>query len=277
MNKDNPENMIHRGKVSVNKRVATGHFLLGVALAPTFSTPLPGQFVMLRNLHNGQSLLSRPFSVFGFRKEEQGVILELLCRIAGRETLRLSELEPGAEIEIMGPLGRGFSISPGVDTMIVVAGGVGVAPLSFLLKELKELVISDAKPSVTAFLGAKNAELVFALGESLKNISSLHLATDDGSAGYHGLVTDLLAEELLHFDHGTSRIFACGPTPMAKALAHILTDRTIHCQVSLEERMACGVGACLGCVIPARGDDGQTVYKRVCKDGPVFDIREIVW
>jgi len=273
--RDNIKNItMNTGQIIGNCDIAPGHFLLAIGLPGSFPAPVPGQFVMLRNLENGETLLSRPFSVYGFRKEGGQAILELLCRVAGRGTQLLSHLGAGGRVEVLGPLGNGFTVNPVVKRIILLAGGVGAAPLSFFLQELSK---TENTLSVSAFLGAKTAEIVNALQSRFTGSSGLRLATDDGSAGYYGVITDLLGPELQNGDYESTQILACGPTAMTRALVRVLGDKPIRCQVSLEERMACGVGACIGCVVATKDAHGETIYKRVCKDGPVFDIREIVW
>jgi dihydroorotate dehydrogenase electron transfer subunit len=274
MNQNTKDSTIAAGYVIGNAAVADGHFLLAIALPVSFPAPAPGQFVMLRNLQNGQSLLSRPFSVHGFRKDGKQSTIELLCRVAGRETLLLSRLGSGAKVEILGPLGKGFVLAQTVKRLILLAGGVGAAPLAFFIRELGQ---KAAMPSVNAFLGAKNAGIVTALGSRFAGLCSVRFATDDGSFGHHGTVTDILSEELQRCDYETTQILSCGPSAMTRELVRVLGDRPVSCQVSLEERMACGVGACLGCVVATKNGQGDTIYKRVCKDGPVFDLRELVW
>jgi dihydroorotate dehydrogenase electron transfer subunit len=262
------------GRITGNVPAAPGHFILSIALPVNFQEPSFGQFVMVRNLLNGKAMLSRPFSVYGFHRDVHQSALELLCRVAGRETKLLSGLKAGAGVEVLGPLGNGFTIRKDVDRIILAAGGVGVAPLSFFLRERAKY---PSKAAVSLFLGAKNGEIASALVKGLSDTCAVHIATDDGSLGFHGPVTEILAAELYSCDFERTQILACGPTPMTRALARLLEDKPIDCQVSLEERMACGVGACLGCVVPVRNSHGDAMYKRVCKDGPVFDLRELLW
>jgi dihydroorotate dehydrogenase electron transfer subunit len=265
---------INTGHIISNNSIAPGHFTLAIELPEYFSQPLPGQFVMLRNIQNGENLLSRPFSVYGFQKVGRQTIMELLCRVAGRGTLLLSHLDAGAAIEVLGPLGQGFATAAGVKKIILVAGGVGAAPLSFLFRGLS---IKSSPPQVSVFLGAKTAEIAVAMQSRFVGSTVTKVATDDGSYGYHGVVTDILGEELQKCDYQNTQMFACGPTAMTRSLVRIIDDKPIRCQVSLEERMACGIGACLGCAVATKDASGELFYKRVCKDGPVFDIRELLW
>lgn len=264
------------GQVIENRGVAPGHFVLTIRLPLSFATPVPGQFVMIRDPDRGEPLLPRPIGVYGFRREEDRVILNLLCRIVGRGTSLFSRLNQGSTLAVMGPLGRGFTIGPDVEKLLLVAGGVGAAPLAFLLQDGSLLKSDPGETQVTAYLGAGTAELLTGVNQ-FQDFCSLRTATDDGSCGYHGTVTDCLAVDLAGCDAKSSLILACGPAAMLRSLDSLLRGTGIRCQVSLEERMACGVGACLGCVVAIQEGEGRVGYRRVCKDGPVFDIKEILW
>jgi dihydroorotate dehydrogenase electron transfer subunit len=184
-------------------------------------------------------------------------------------------MNPGSTLTVLGPLGRGFTVDPDVRQLLLVAGGVGAAPLAFLLHDGSLPKTLSGKRQITAYLGAGTAELLTELNR-FQGFCDLRTATDDGSCGHHGNVTEMLALDLEGYDAKSTLILACGPGAMIRSLAFLLRDTGIRCQVSLEERMACGVGACLGCVIATREGEGKTAYRRVCKDGPVFDIGEIL-
>jgi len=264
------------GQVMENRSVAPGHFLLTIRLPLSFATPIPGQFVMIRDPDRDEPLLPRPISVYGFQREEGHAILNLLCRVAGRGTSLFSRMNRGGALTVLGPLGRGFTIDPDVRQLLLVAGGVGAAPLTFLLQEGSLPEPHSGKRQVTAYLGAGTAELLTGLNR-FEGFCDLRTATDDGSRGYHGNVTECLALDLAGYDVKSTLILACGPGAMIRSLALLLRDTRIRCQVSLEERMACGVGACLGCAVAIQEGEGRTGYRRVCKDGPVFDIGELLW
>lgn len=265
------------GQVIENRGMAPGHFLLTIRLPLSFATPIPGQFVMIRNADRGEPLLPRPFSVYGFQREGNQAILNLLCRVAGRGTSLLSRLNPGATLTVLGPLGRGFTVDPDVRQVLLVAGGVGAAPLAFLLQDGSLPKPHSGKRQVTVYLGAGTAELLTGLDDRFQGFCDLRTATDDGSRGYSGPVTELLRRDLGEYDADSTAILACGPGAMIRSLDLLLRDTRIRCQVSLEERMACGVGACLGCVVAIKEGEGRIGYRRVCHDGPVFDIGEILW
>jgi dihydroorotate dehydrogenase electron transfer subunit len=262
------------GQVIGNPGVAPDHFLFTLRLPPSFATPQPGQFVMIRDPERGEPLLSRPLSVYGFHREGDQAILDLLYHAAGRGTSLFSRMKPGAILAVLGPLGQGFTLRRDVRKVILLAGGVGVAPLTFLLHECYSRDTSPQRTKFTAYIGARTARLLMGI-DRLEGFCDLRMATDDGSAGYHGLVTDLLSYDLGGYDTDETMIYACGPAAMIRALGFIVMKTDIRCQVSLEERMACGIGACLGCAVAITDSDGKNAYRRVCHDGPVFDIREI--
>lgn len=263
------------GVIRENLRVADDHFLMTVILPPSFPNPAPGQFVMVRETTRGEPLLARPLSVCGFQSRGDHAVLELLYRPTGRGTILFSKMEPGDEVALIGPLGKGFVIPAGLKHCIFVAGGVGVAPLIFLLQD-RFPVTKESKGMETIFyLGARSADLLTCL-ERLNGSCDLRICTDDGTRGYHGPVTGLLETDIAGYDPKETVIYACGPTPMIHALERLLKDNPIPCQVSIEERMACGLGACLGCAVAIRSPEGNREYVRVCKEGPVFDMREIL-
>jgi dihydroorotate dehydrogenase electron transfer subunit len=257
-----------------NCKVAPAHFRMTLRLPLSFTTPTPGQFVMIRNGECDSPFLPRPLSVYGFCREKDHAVMDLLYRVIGRGTAHFSRMKPGAGLSLLGPLGKGFSIPTETRKALVVAGGIGLAPLVFLLHEGLLPVDGKSNMEITFYLGARTAELLVGL-ERLNGFCNLKICTDDGSRGYHGPVSDLLQDEIDGYDPGETVIYACGPKPMLLAIGKLLQDLPFRCQVSLEERMACGVGACLGCAVAVRNAAGQKEYRRVCYDGPVFDLREI--
>jgi len=271
------ETSLMTGTIIENRLAAPDHFLVSVRLPEAFPAPLPGQFVMVREAGRTAPLLARPLSVLGFTQNPGHGVLELLYRVVGEGTSLLSRLKPGDGISVMGPLGRGFAPPEGVEQVLFVAGGVGVAPLAYLLHG--GLMTSETGRNLRKafYLGARSAELLTCL-DKLRDSCELGICTDDGSRGYCGSVTDLLARDIGGYEPKKTLIYACGPTPMIRSLKALLKGRPIPCQVSLEERMACGLGACLGCAVAIRRrGSGQGIeYKRVCKDGPVFDLEEVI-
>ncbi|MBI5212793.1 MAG: dihydroorotate dehydrogenase electron transfer subunit [Nitrospirae bacterium] len=231
--------------------------------------PSPGQFYMLHSSDTYDPLLKRPFSIL---KCEDNT-LKFLYRVRGKGTSCLSNLRKGDIIEVIGPLGNSYPEPDG--DFIAVAGGVGIASLLSLLEKRKN--------TGYLFYGARSKNELVMLSEVEALAKEVFVATDDGSEGKKGLITELLIDflnstqpppfpPLLKGGEGGLPIYACGPKPMLKKLSKIARESGIKCYVSLEEHMACGIGACLGCVV--RTASG---YRRVCKEGPVFDIKDIVW
>ena len=220
---------------------------------------VPGQFVSLY-CQDHSRLLPRPISICEIDKDVS--TLRLVYRVAGKGTDEFSKLTSGDTIEILGPLGNGFPLEGGKP--MVVGGGIGVPPMLQLTKELEG--------SVTAVMGYRNDDM-FLTEEFVDNAAELVIATDDGSVGTCGTVVDAIIENNIEADV----IYACGPKPMLRALAQFAAEHDIKCYVSMEERMACGVGACLGCVCQSTDvDDHSHVHnKRVCADGPVFLSTEV--
>lgn len=237
------------------------HFKL-LTVRPLAETlpPEPGRFYMLQAGDNYDPLLKRPFSIF----TADGGLLAFLYRIRGKGTLSLSHLKEGALIHMVGPLGTRYPLPEG--DFIAVAGGVGIASLFPLM--------AAHQGRVRLFYGARSAdELVFA-DEASNIVKGVTLATDDGSRGEPGLVTEHLQRYFRSAPESGRGlpVYACGPTPMLKAVAQTADEWGAPCYVSLEEHMACGIGACLGCMV--KTVSGQ---KRVCKEGPVFNSKDILW
>ncbi len=264
---------LHVGEVISNREWAAGHFRMVIALPAAFPEAAPGQFVMVRVKDRMFPFLGRPLGVYGQEKRAGGCRIEVLYRVAGRGTGVLARLGKGNAVEILGPLGRGFKEVRGRDRIVLIAGGIGVAPLTPLARRLCGNLPTGAR--LVCYYGARCAHLLVGLGALRKACHTVRVATDDGSMGFKGPVTDLFAGDLENYPPGRLAVYACGPRAMLKKIAEILEGRCIPCQVSVEERMACGVGACLGCAIETK-DPGKP-YKRVCKEGPVFELDEIVW
>lgn len=224
---------------------------------------LAGQFVNIRVSDTLEPLLRRPISIHGVKASKVKIIYEVL----GKGTQILATRKPGEFLDVLGPLGNGFNYSrPAKSTPaknILIAGGMGVAPLVFLAEKLKL-----GKPLV--LIGARTKQQILCLQEFKALGCTVELATDDGSLGFKGRVTDLLS--LILGQTKALGLFSCGPHLMLKAVAQVAQENKIPAQLSLEEHMACGVGACLGCVVTTK-----TGYKSVCKDGPVFSSEELIW
>ncbi len=222
----------------------------------------PGQFVHVRV---PGFTLRRPISLCE-TDVERGT-LRLVFEVRGEGTRGLAQARVGDTLDVMGPLGHGFTVEDLSQPVLFVGGGIGTPPLLEAAKRFGEYA--------TVVLGFRNAAAQILTGDFAGYGCQVMVATDDGSAGHHGLVTDLVIQRLK--EGPVSRIYACGPKPMLKALVALVAEHGIPCEVSLEERMGCGVGACLVCACKARREDGGETYRHVCKDGPVFPAEEVVF
>lgn len=264
---------LHTGQVISNRELAKDHYRMSIAMPAAFREAAPGQFVLIRARGRAFPFLGRPFGVYAQEKGKGKNRIEILYRVAGRGTAVFALLKRGDFVEILGPLGRGFSLVRGRDRIVLIAGGIGIAPLEPLVRTLRK-----KRPSAVTldfYYGARRADLLMGLGALRKSCSTVRIATDDGSRGFRGPVTELVARHLESYPPDRTVIYACGPHAMLKKLSEVLVRHPIPCQVSVEERMACGVGACLGCAVETK--DTEKPYRRVCMEGPVFDINEIVW
>lgn len=230
----------------------------------TFSSSwkiIPGQFIYIRINKTLIPLLRRPFSIY----ELKGSQFEILYEIKGEGTLLLANKTENQEMDFIGPLGNGFNLKAKFKKAVLIGGGIGIAPLLILAQELQR-----RKKKALIFLGMKNNSLVV-FKEDFERVGyPVKIATEDGSFGNKGKITDLLAENL---EEGIE-IFACGPISMYKKISNIIKSYAIKCQVLLEERMGCGIGMCFGCVCKIKQKRNYK-YKRVCIEGPVFYLNKI--
>lgn len=254
-----------RVSIRFNEPAAEGIFLMGLEAPAILRSARPGQFVMIGLGEGIDPLLRRPFSICGRTGDDT---LLILYRVVGRGTAMLSRLKEGAELACLGPLGRGFVLPEDGGAIVAVAGGIGIAPLVGLMQSL------NGRPC-ECLIGCRTlAELVPLDRFQLRDVA-VRIATDDGSSGRRGLVTDLLEERLGRKGDGApSMVCACGPQAMLREVARLAVKASVPCQVSLEARMACGVGACQGCVVGAAAGAG---YLRVCREGPVLDAAGVDW
>ncbi|MDW7710765.1 MAG: dihydroorotate dehydrogenase electron transfer subunit [Deferrisomatales bacterium] len=224
----------------------------------------PGQFAMVKVAEGLDPLLRRPLSIHRVPASDTGEF-EVLFRAVGTGTRRLAHARVGDTLEVLAPLGRGFRLEEG--RALLVGGGIGVAPLLFLAEELLGRGVGPK-----LLLGGRADRDVLCHDDFSCLAVPCSLATEDGSLGEPGLVTRLLEREL-EGGPGDAVVYACGPAAMLAAVAQLCREAAVPCQVSLEAHMACGVGACLGCVVPGTREP----YLRVCKEGPVFDAAEVSW
>lgn len=231
---------------------------------------VPGQFLHIRCRDGQDPILRRPISIH-FTDREQGRVY-ILYRVAGRGTALLARVSAGDEVDVMGPLGKGYTLPAAGERAAVVGGGMGAAPLLFLLKEIAAIQGRDAGLT-SVFLGAASAEALPGVEIIEKMGFTVNLATDDGSRGYRGTVVELFTNS--SYGPHVDRIYACGPLPMIRGLASVIRPGPAV-EVSVEERMGCGVGACLSCACEVRDGAGGRKYAHVCVDGPVFELKELV-
>ena len=309
----NSARAVHRALVVEQREVAPRHFTLRLAAPQLASNALPGQFVHVLTRPQATAdaptfgsfdpLLRRAFSIMDV-DAEQGTV-ELLFRVEGRGTALLSSARVGDTIDLIGPLGQPFDLSPfGIGASsggmfhvkqrefaharaLVVGGGVGVPPLVFL-----GVILSDNHVLVEALIGARGCDEVIGKAAFEQMGIAVQVATDDGSVGHRGRVTELLQRELARDDRAV--VYACGPWPMLRAVAAICEQAEVPCQVSLEEAMPCGIGVCNGCVVRAKtpfaapeqpdqeervGDEWSPYhqYRRICVEGPACWAHEIDW
>lgn len=241
-------------------KIATNIYSMWLRTEAIAGEAVPGQFVSLYSRDESR-MLPRPISICQIDRERGSI--RLVYRIAGKGTREFSACEPGDSLEILGPLGNGFPLKKDYQKVFLIGGGIGIPPMVELARELpgEKLLVA----------GYRNRELF--LKEELEQNGKLYIATEDGSAGTRGTVLDAIRENALEAE----AVFACGPTPMLRALKTYAAERGMDCYLSLEERMACGVGACLACVCHSMDVDAHTHVKnkRICKDGPVFAAEEI--
>lgn len=221
----------------------------------------PGQFVMFE-MPGGAVFLRRPFGIVAL----EGGAAEICYKVVGPGTRALSRAQAKSPVRLLGPCGRGFNVSPKIKTAVLVAGGYGIGPLYGLAVRLRA-----SKMPVAVYYGGKDAGHLLYLQGMEKIGAKLFLTTEDGSAGEKGMVTDRLAREIGGID--TPAVFACGPHGLLAATAKLGLVRGIPTQVSMETYMACGIGVCQGCV--CKDKDGR--YVRTCREGPVFDAKELAW
>ncbi len=247
--------------ITEKSAIARDTYSFPIACPEVAEVAAPGQFVHIRA--NGYTL-RRPISICGIDKNKG--TLRIVFEIRGEGTAEIAKLNAGDLIDMLAPLGHGFTVDESFGKVVLIGGGIGTPPMLPLAKIYgeKAVAISGFRSSAAAILQedfkAAGAETV--------------LCTDDGSAGIHGFVTQPFTE--LAEQGGIDAVYACGPMPMLKGIAAICKDKGIYCEISLEERMACGIGACLGCACRTVRND-EEYFAHVCKDGPVFKAEEVLW
>lgn len=244
--------------VKSNNRIADNTYLIETEL-PDLKTRLkPGQFFNLQVTNNSYPLLRRPFSISDIRESS----LYFMYKKIGEGTKIMSEKTKGDTLNLLGPLGNSFVIEDNCDHAIFIGGGIGIAPFPFLIKDIKK------HQEYSVLFGVRNKKEVHNYG-----LENIFYSSDDGSIGVKGNVLDILKNKLVELKDKKVQIFACGPNPMFRALKEFISGKNIDCFVSMESVMACGFGICQGCPIEHKDDEK---YHLICKDGPIFNINDIM-
>lgn len=264
------------GTVVQNRQIKSVYFILGIHCPPIANLIQPGQFIMLKISEDHSPLLRRPFSVYKTypenhpAKEKRGCLF-ICYKEVGKGTHKMTTLQKGKILNLIGPLGNGFTPPPlpSSANIILIGGGVGIVsvyPFAEAFNHLKLFV----------FIGGKTKKDILCVEDFKKLNSKIFVSTENGSLGFRGTVVDLfLSQRKIFTEDKKYYLYACGPMPMLKALAGKIKSRNFIAQASLEARMGCGFGACWGCVI--KTNHSQTPYQRVCKEGPVFSFKDICW
>ena len=255
-------------EVISNELIAENHYLLRCLCPEIAASALPGQFIHVLIPQGSGLLLRRPFTIYSVESDE----ITMLYQLIGEGTAVLSGLKQSDAIRVLGPLGNSFAISPVPNPAIIVGGGAGIASLMLLAAALRE---NDVH--ALGLVGSMNSARLLSV-EDLGSIGvETHIATDDGSVGHHGFVTELLTQILEHHELENPIIYACGPDGMLRAVTNIALNYRIPTQLAMENRMGCALGVCLGCVVKVQIPGGGSEYQRVCTEGPVFNAEEIIW
>lgn len=238
-----------------NKKIAENTFLIEVQSEKLSKLIKPGQFFNIQ-VNNSFPLLRRPFSVADVKNNS----IFFMYKVVGEGTNILSRKSEGENLNLLGPLGNFFQLN-GAKHFILIGGGIGIAPFPFLLKSF------NGFQNYTVLFGVRNENEVHEYG-----LSNIYYSSDNGTIGYKGNVIQLLENRLNEIEETSLKIFACGPNPMLRALQKFCLERNIECEVSMESVMACGFGICQGCPIESKNNEA---YKLICKDGPIFNIKDI--
>lgn len=266
--------MIHDVTVASNEELASGIWLMRIRTVEDYSDFRAGAFFHIQVDPGPYPLFRRAYSILGATTDEA----EILYKVAGMGTRLLSRRYPGDVISVMGPLGNTFTAPAADEQALLIAGGIGMPPILRWAENLLEAGVEAER--ITFIYGARTGtELV--LRDRIERLGfEVRYATDDGTMGTHGFVTELLKSEMesLRGTGRSGRFYACGPAPMLAALSRVSESDGIPGELSLETPMPCGSGVCLGCIIPCRSGDSDTIeYKRTCIDGPIFPAQEVVW
>ncbi len=261
-----------RVQVLWNTIECSGYYRMGLDCNPEYARAKPGQFVMVRVTDRLNPLLRRPFSIHRLIRTDAGAVagIEILYKVVGTGTERLSTCRKGDGLSLLGPLGRSFVLPERPGNVFIVAGGIGVAPMFFLTETLRRQGFDIS--ACIVFIGGRSKDDLLCTNDFFAmGVKTLTVTTDDGSAGEKDLVTGPLERAVQA--RRPDMIYACGPLPMLRATSRLARQYGVPCQISIETMMGCGMGACLGCaVVPA---DNKEKYLHACVDGPVFNAADI--
>ena len=259
-------------QILFNENLGNDYYRLGLQLtrAQYYGGVKPGQFVMLRIGNRHDPLLRRPFSIHRpIMGQSYPTGIEILYKVVGQGTRILADLQPGSQLNLLGPLGNAFLLPSGVERIFIVAGGIGVAPLVFLADHLVQRGLDPR--SCFVYLGGRSAADLLCADAFSRLQMPVQKTTDDGSSGDQCLVTHPVELEITQ--RKPDILYACGPLEMLKCVVGIAEKNNIPCQISIESMMACGIGACLGCAVESRRSPDRFLH--ACMDGPVFDVTDI--
>jgi dihydroorotate dehydrogenase electron transfer subunit len=278
--------------VLANECIAKSTYRLRL-LSPEIASKIwPGQFVMVRIHGRTDPLIGRPLAMYAVEDTAHGLAIDVVYVVKGKFTTAMQSVQAGDEVDVWGPLGNGFK-TESTEHLLIAAGGIGYTPFVAVIKEAlgkQQFGSADSQSDwpadliqrqtpyaqrVTVCYGAREAAYFAGLDDFEAAGATLKLATDDGSRGHAGLVTDIVSETIS--ESSVTRILCCGPEKMMQAVAEIAISANIPCQVSLETPMACGIGICFTCVAKIKQPEGDWDYKRTCVEGPVFDAAKIEW
>lgn len=262
--------IILNARIIENKELFPGYFKITVYAPELAKKVSSGQFFEIKVTDRFDIVLRRPLSIFDYNE----TCVSMLYEIVGKGTLIMSNKKTGEELDILGPLGNGYTLPPDKSNLILIGGGIGIASLYCWAKELVQIKKKSKDLDIHVLIGGKNKYRVLCEKEFHELNLSVHVSTDDGSHGTKGFITDI-GREIIQ-DSAIAKeetyVYACGPNVMLKEVSKILNDHNVDGEVSIERWMGCGMGACLGCVV--KTNDGK--YKRACKEGPVFKAKEII-
>jgi dihydroorotate dehydrogenase electron transfer subunit len=266
-------------RICAHDRLARDTYRIRLHCPEMARTIRPGQFLMLRLPGSYDPLLGRPFALYDTVLDQSGQpeAIDIVYLVVGKMTRRLADCRPGDTLEAWGPLGNGFREVDGMDHIALVAGGIGQTPFLAYVRELLGVRGYGGPPArqgarrVSLYYGVRTADLAAGVEDFHAAGAAVHLASDDGTVGHHGFVT-----ERLKLDPPPNLLIGCGPEAMLRSLADLARGWSVPCHVSLETPMACGVGICFSCVTEVRTDQGWD-YRRVCVEGPVFDVACLAW